>query len=153
MTKSITESVQAFGPLYDVTYQIVTENTGNVTLTNLTLEDDLAQFLAPATIHTAPVIAASGFTTGTANTNYDGVSDIQLLSGTPGLPVGDAGVVTLIVRIDTTNGGPAQPNTASSTSTEIQAPTESNPVPLNIGDEDGDGSPCLLYTSPSPRDS
>jgi len=152
VTKSVTDTVQAFGPLYDVTYQIVMENTGNVTLTNLTLEDDLAQFLVPATIHTAPVAAASGFTTGTANTDYDGTSDIELLSGTPELPVGDAGVVTIVVRIDTTNGSPAQPNTATSTSSEIQAPTESNPVPLNIGDEDGDGSPDNFESNSEDRD-
>jgi len=38
VTKSITQTVQAFGPLYDVTYQIIMENTGNVTLTNLVME-------------------------------------------------------------------------------------------------------------------
>ena len=108
--------------------------------------------MAPATIHTAPVTAASGFTTGTANTNYDGASDIELLSGTPELPVGDAGVVTIVVRIDTTNGSPVQPNTATSTSSEIQAPTESNPVPLNIGDEDGDGSPDNFESNSEDRD-
>jgi len=165
VSKSITDTLQVGGPIYDITYQITLENTGNVTLTNVQLQDDLAQFLAPATIFETPVVNISGFTNGAVNADYDGASQIDMLSGSPSLPVGDIGIATIIVRIDTTNGGPAQGNTAFGSSDVLDAPVPSNdpnvtpgtqddinPTPLLIVDTDGDGSPDNFESSTADRD-
>jgi len=165
VTKSITETLQVGGPIYDVTYQIMIENTGNVTLTNLQLEDDLASFLAPAVIYDTPVVTVSGISGSSANNSYDGVGDITLLSGTPSLAVNEAGLVTIIVRIDTTTGGPAQGNTAFGSSNELGEPVPSNdpsvtpgsdddinPTPLSIIDTDGDGAPDNFESITDDRD-
>jgi len=163
--KSITDTLQVGGPIYDITYQITMENTGNVTLTNVQLQDDLAQFLAPATIFETPVVNVSGFTNGSANSSYNGESDINMLTGSPSLPVGDIGVATILVRIDTTNGGPVQGNTAFGSSDVLGATVPSNdpsvtpnagddinPTPLSIIDTDGDGSPDNFESATADRD-
>jgi len=165
VTKSVSDIQQVGGPIYDVTYQIVMENTGNVSLTDVQLEDNLTAALTPAEIYAAPTANISGFTGGSVNTGYDGVSDILLLSGSPELPVGDAAIVTIIVRIDTTNGGPAQGNTAVGSSPELPADVPSNdpnvtpdaaddtnPTPLSIIDTDGDGAPDNFESLTEDRD-
>jgi uncharacterized repeat protein (TIGR01451 family) len=165
VTKSVSDITQVAGPIYDVTYQILMENTGNVTLTDLQLQDNLATALAPSTIYTTPVAQISGFTGGTVNANYDGAADINLLSGDPQLPVGDTAIVTIIVRIDTTEGGPLQGNTAVGQSPTLSADVPSNdpsvtpdaqddinPTPLTIIDTDGDGVPDNLESLTEDRD-
>ena len=151
ITKAATESVQAFGPLHDVTYVINVENTGNVTLNNFQVSDDLQTALAPSTLFTTPIVSVSGINGATANTAYDGINNIDLLSGSPVLNVGDSGVITITTRIDTINGGPAQPNTASASSTELGI-TPSNPASIIIEDLDGDGSPDNLESCTQDRD-
>ena len=165
VTKSVSDLIQVGGPIYDVTYQIVMENTGNVTLTDLQLQDNLETALAPAVIYTAPVSQISGFTGGAVNGDYDGSTDINLLSGNPELPVGDAAIVTIIVRIDTTEGGPVAGNTAIGQSADLPADVPSNdptvtpgvevdinPTPLSIIDTDGDGSPDNFESPTNDRD-
>ena len=154
LTKAVIETVQVGGPIYDITYQITAENSGNVTVTDLQIVDDLASFLAPAVIYDTPVVAISNFTGATANSGYDGAGDIDLLSGTPSLPVNETGIITIMVRIDTTNGGPATGNTAIASSPVLPQDVPSNdpsvtpsddgdtnPTPLVINDTDGDGVP------------
>lgn len=165
VNKSIADTLQVGGPIYDITYQITMENAGNVTLTNVQLQDDLAQFLAPATVFNTPVVNISGFTGGAVNASYDGSGDINMLSGTSSLPVGDIGVATILVRIDTTNGGPTQGNTAFGISDVLAAPVASNdpnvtpdasddiqPTPLSIIDTDRDGSPDNFESVSQDRD-
>ncbi|MEP3889063.1 MAG: hypothetical protein ABJN69_01275 [Hellea sp.] len=165
VTKSVSEILQVGGPIYDVTYQIVMENSGNVTLTELQLQDDLVAALTPSTVYTSPVAQISGFTGGTVNGDYDGVSDINLLSGDPQLAVGEAGIVTIIVRIDTTEGGPAAGNTAIGQSPDLPEDVPSNdptitpdtegdinPTPVFIIDTDGDGVPDNLESPTEDRD-
>jgi uncharacterized repeat protein (TIGR01451 family) len=165
VTKAVAELIQVGGPIYDVTYEILMENTGNVTLTSLQLQDDLAAALAPAVIYAAPTVSISGFTDGSVNQGYDGSADINILSGQPQLPVGEAGSVTINVRIDTTASGPAQGNTAIGQSSDLDFDVPSNdptitpdtqedvnPTPLTIIDTDGDGSADNLESLTADRD-
>lgn len=105
------------GPdLYMVTFTIEVTNTGNVTQTDMQVEDNLTTFVAPATLPTAtnpPVVRVSGFATATPNAAYDGVGDINLLSGTPELAPGQSGTIEIDVFYDVSTGSPDNPNTAT----------------------------------------
>jgi uncharacterized repeat protein (TIGR01451 family) len=94
--------------LFEVTFDMTVSNDGNTTLTNLIVEDDLAAFVAPATLDTvnAPVVA--GFDVGTANPGYDGVSDVQLVTDGAELAPGSVGTISLTVRYNTATGSPGE---------------------------------------------
>ena len=165
VTKAVIDTVQVGGPIFDVTYQIVMTNEGNTTLNNVLLEDDLATALAPATLYATPATQITGFTNGTMNASYDGAGDIDILEAGTSLPVGDAGIVTIIARIDITTGGPAAGNTAYGNADELteNVPSndpaitpdngdDTNPTPLSLIDTDGDGSPDNFESSTEDRD-
>ena len=59
VTKTTAASRQLFGPIFEVEYAIDLQNSGNVTLTNVQLEDDLAEAFAPATVFGTPVVDSS----------------------------------------------------------------------------------------------
>ena len=162
VTKTTTNTRQLFGPIFEVTYDLSLENTGNVTLTNVQLEDDLAASFAPATMFGSPVIEANGVT---ANGNYDGVTITDLLAGLDRLNVGEVANLTLTAQLDITNGGPAQGNTAYGTAAELSQPVPSddfvvtpdsnddtNPAPLVLTDADGDGAPDQFESPTADRD-
>ena len=162
VTKTTTNTRQLFGPIYEVTYDLTLENTGNVTLTNVQLEDDLAASFAPATLFGTPVVSS---TDATANNNYDGATITDLLTGTDTLAVGETAALTLVAQLDTTNGGPAQGNTAFGSSPQLTEPVPSddfavtpdqpgdtNPAPVTIIDTDGDGSPDNFESATLDRD-
>jgi len=109
VTKTTLSNRQLFGPIFEVEYALNLENTGNVTLTNVQLDDDLAEAFAPATVVGTPVIESSDLSLAD---DYDGVSLIDLLTGTDSLSVGANGQVNLTARLDISNGGPAQGNSA-----------------------------------------
>ncbi|NNE58302.1 MAG: DUF11 domain-containing protein [Hellea sp.] len=140
INKSVAGMVQAFGPLFDLTYEIEVENTGNVTLTDFQVSDDLATLLAPSTMVNTPIVSVSGIQGASSNAGYNGLTDVDLLSGTPTLDVGDSGIITIAVRIDTTEGGPAQANTAYSNASQFVEPTPSNPASIDPEDKDKDGA-------------
>ncbi|MGB0907990.1 MAG: DUF7507 domain-containing protein [Maricaulaceae bacterium] len=165
VTKAVASLMQVGGPIYDVTYDIVMTNTGDMTLTGLQLEDNLALHLAPTTIYSTPSVTMSGFTGGTVNTNYDGAADIETLTGGPSLAVGEEGIVSISVRIDTTEGGPAQGNTAIGNSPDLPDPVPSddpeitpedeediNPTPTDVTDTDKDGVADANETKTEDRD-
>ena len=116
---------------FAVTYQLVVENTGNVDLASLSLQDDLATQYGAAFVSagslsliTAPADAASNVVIDTVSWNGGAASEMIDQSASTSLAVGDSYVVQFIVEVD--------PD-ASGTS--------------------GSLNNCLLYTSPSPRDS
>ncbi|RZV44458.1 MAG: DUF11 domain-containing protein, partial [Acidimicrobiales bacterium] len=165
LTKTIVDSIQVGGPIYDVIYQITATNSGNVSLTDVQIQDDLATILEPSVIYETPTAAISGFTGGAVNVYFDGSNNLDLLTGSPSLPVGDMGVITLSVRIDTTNGGPALGNTAIGSSPELpddipsndpsmtpDDDADTNPTLFSIADMDGDGAPDNLESLTGDRD-
>jgi len=162
VTKTTLSNRQLFGPIFEVEYALNLENTGNVTLTDLQLDDDLAEAFAPATVVGTPVIESSDLSLAD---NYDGVSLIDLLTGTDSLSVGANAQVNLTARLDITNGGPAQGNSAFARSSELTSripsddpnvtPTtqdDVNPAPLSLIDTDGDGSPDSFESRATDRD-
>ncbi len=123
VTTKVANTPTRVGPeALEVTFTMTLENTGNVTQTELVLEDDLAAFVAPATLTevSAPVI--SGFSSGTVHAGYNGTSDIQLTSDDTSLAPGALGTIELTVVYDQTNGQPENPNMFNATSARISAP-------------------------------
>jgi|GEM_PF-545931 len=162
--KTVESRVQVGGPVYDVTYEIALINTGNVVLTDLALDDDLATHLAPATLFATPELSVVGLDESVLNAAYDGETNIGVLQAAT-LPAGESATVSILARIDTTNGGPALGNTAIATSSDLPAPvasdapvvtpgepTDVNPTPLIIVDTDGDGSPDDFESATEDRD-
>jgi uncharacterized repeat protein (TIGR01451 family) len=162
LTKTVAQTVQVAGPIFDVTYTLDLLNDGNVTLTDLSLTDDLEATLAPAVIFKTPEVSADAVT---PNPAFDGVDIIELLGGTDTLAVGESATVTILVRIDTTVAGPAQGNTAYAGSPELPGPVMSddptvtpdtpsdvNPTPLALLDTDGDGAPDGFESGTEDRD-
>jgi len=160
--KSTVDVRQLFGPIFEVEYAMELENTGNTTLTNVQLDDDLVGAFAPATITGTPTATSTDLT---VNSSYDGASIIALLMGTDSLNVGETKALNVIAQLDITNGGPVQGNTAYGNAGELSSPVPSddanvtpdssddtNPAPLSIIDTDGDGSPDNYENANTDRD-
>ncbi|MDA8869880.1 hypothetical protein N9H93_00640 [Rhizobiaceae bacterium] len=154
LTKSLDANVQQFPYTFEAGYTLTLTNDGNVTATGVTLADDLSAALAPATLLSARVVSAGGFTTGgTASETYDGSSDTATITGETTLAPGATATVVLSARLNTLSGSPARGNVATAGSLELPAsvpsndPTvtpadvdDTNPTPLSIIDSDGDGA-------------
>nr|WP_039019865.1 DUF11 domain-containing protein [Halocynthiibacter namhaensis] len=121
---------------FEVTFTMTLENAGNVTQKELVLEDDLAAFIAPATLVEVSAPVATGFSTGSANSAYDGTSDILLTSADTVLAPGDMGTVELTIVYDVTAGQPANQNVFAAKSARIAAPTTALAPVIAIGDPD-----------------
>jgi len=81
-----------------MTYSIQVLNTGNVTLSNIQVTDDLtATFPPPATFSIVSLLSG----TFSVNAGFNGNTDINLLTGTNTLAPAASGVITLVVQVDT----------------------------------------------------
>lgn len=147
VVKTATDPVILFPTVQRVTFTIDVTNSGNVTQTGIQVTDDLAAFLAPATLLNAtyPVATtATGFTTGSANAAYDGAAVTNLLAGNPTLLPGASGQITITLTYSTASGAPGADNIANVTSDQLTTPVPSNPVTVPGSDGDGDGVPDSL---------
>jgi len=94
--KSAGEVVNNGDDTFSVPITITVTNTGNEALSSLQLEDDLDIFGAGRLIAVDDLTSA----TLTVNPNYDGLTDLNLLTGTDNLPVAASATVTFTVRFD-----------------------------------------------------
>ena len=123
--------------VYEVTFDMSVTNTGNVTQTEMVIEDDLTAFLAPSAVLIAvdaPVDA--GFDAGSANAGYDGLIDVALMSGDTALAPGSTGSITLTLRYNTAAGFPEGTNTLSVTSARISVPVTATATAIIGADPD-----------------
>ena len=141
MTKSVVTEAQLFPTVFQTTFALDVENTGNLTLTNLDITDDLTAFLAPATLLSGiyPVVTrVTGFTTATANPGYDGVGTISLLMAGDQMDPGEIGRIEIDVTYSTSSGHPAGTNLATANSPILPAPVTATAMTTGL-DSDGDG--------------
>ncbi|MBK9106237.1 MAG: HYR domain-containing protein [Saprospiraceae bacterium] len=113
-----------------VTYEFNIRNYGNVSVSGLQATDDL-ELTFPATCQVSVLsISSDDFT---ENINYNGVSNINLLTGIDNLPVAGTGSIVIVVNVDNcgVNEGPFN-NTAQVTAV--------SPTGLAITDDSQDGS-------------
>lgn len=137
------------GPLlpdgtFDVTFALETTNTGNVTLNNLTLVDDLATQYGTGvvvSVVTQPSVSAgpsdpASVSPGAPTTPYTGGA--TSLIGTGGsLAAGDSYAVTFTVKLDATTAPSQLTNTANTGGTPPA--TDTNPTPASITDNSENG--------------
>jgi uncharacterized repeat protein (TIGR01451 family) len=114
---------------YDLSYTVVVENMGNVTLSNLQITDDLASTFA----------AASGFqvnsvtsATLTINGVFNGDSDINLLQGSDELSVGES--ASVVINLTVTPGAFLGPYL------NIAVGNADSPLGENVTDDSQDGN-------------
>ena len=133
------DPVDQFDGSFGLTFEVVVENTGDVTLSQVQVEDDLAAVFAGA--ESFEVVGVSSADLG-VNPAFDGVSDIALLDGAGTLAVGERATVTIDVIVFT--GGETGPfenqATASGTSPGAIAVTDLSQDGADV-DPDGDGDP------------
>ena len=150
---------------YEVTYQVVIENTGTVDLANLTLGEDLATQFGAAYVNagglsvvTAPTDPSSSVTLDSTNWNGDTNTEIVNTATPSLLAVGDSFVFQFVAEIDPAQATGVLENTVTATGAAVDQNgnplTDSTGAPITaIDDSDSGAEPsCLLYTSPSPRD-
>jgi LPXTG-site transpeptidase (sortase) family protein len=89
---------------WDVTYEILIENYGNVDLSGLQVTDDLAAAFPLPTAFIVQSLSSADFVEDWPG--YDGSTNINLLAGTDTLAVGDSGTITLVVRVVPASAGP-----------------------------------------------
>ena len=156
------------------------ENTGNVDLTSLSLIEDIASQFSAAYVDAGNLTLVSGTTDPLSsiqlNNGFDGNSSTDFLdsSGTNRLQVGDSFTVTFDVEIDSRQTNGILVNQVTGVGNAVDANgnliTDSNGNVLTASDFSDSGTltgstnpgqpgdtgsaddPCLLYTSPSPRD-
>ncbi len=121
VTKSLSGLIFDSPQLLQMTYNILVENTGDVALYNLQVTDDLASTFATATSYTVVSVLPGPFI---VNANFDGDSDINLLTGTDTLDSGNSGTITLVVLVDTGGKAETYRNTAEATG----EPPDNDPV-------------------------
>jgi LPXTG-site transpeptidase (sortase) family protein len=130
VAKAVSKVERVSAGTYDVTFQVLARNYGNVTLHNVLLTDDLvAAFPLPTTFtvqslsSTNPSLLLNVDAGGAPI--YNGSTDLNLLKPGNGLNVGASFTLTLVVRVIPTSNGPYS-NTVWATATG----PDPNPDPL-----------------------
>lgn len=130
--------------VWDVTFEILVRNYGNVTLSSVQVTDDLAAVFPPESPFTVQSLTSDDFT---VNSAYDGQTDLNLLDGTDSLAFGEQGIITLVVRVTPANGGPFTNTAAVSAISPSESPVTddshngANPDPDNDGDPTDNNDP------------
>ena len=124
---------------HSLTYTILVENTGDVSLNSVQVAEDLSATFAGAT-----AISVDSVTSGTfaVNGSYDGSTDTNLLAGTDSLSAGASGTITLTITVTPgSNLGPYNNTaTAGGTSPAGTTVTDDSQDGTDV-DPDGDGTP------------
>ena len=97
-TLNVGSPVDLGGGNYQVTFDLEVENTGNVTLHDVQVTDDLVAMVNRPHANYATFSGASvssGDSLLSPNPSFDGSSDINLLTGTDMLPVGQIAVISV----------------------------------------------------------
>ncbi|MBN2258741.1 MAG: sortase, partial [Anaerolineaceae bacterium] len=96
--------VEVFAGTWDVTYEILVRNYGNVALSNIQVTDDLSATFPLPTTYDVQSVSSADFTVNWAG--YNGRTNINLLTGVDNLDVGANGTITMLVRVIPTESGP-----------------------------------------------
>jgi hypothetical protein len=113
IAKQVVGTPLPVGENFEVTYQVVVENTGTVDLANISLLEDLSGQYGSALISAGSAAVVSPATaTGssfTANSAFDGNADTQLAAAGSTLAIGDSVTIEFKVVVDLAAAGAANP--------------------------------------------
>ncbi|WP_073141131.1 DUF7507 domain-containing protein [Litoreibacter ascidiaceicola] len=153
--KTASQPVPLFPMIYQVTFTLTVENTGNVTQEGYQIADDLSAFEGSAEVlRDAPFglsVRTSGFTNAAVNPSFDGAGDTATLSGDPTLAPGETGTVEIDVVYSTEGAGVPADNVANLTSGLLPSPQNAT-ASVAVTDSDGDGVPDSLESATADRD-
>lgn len=107
VAKQVTSVSQVNAAVYEVVYEILVQNYGNVTLNDIQVTDDLTATFGTSSFSVEDLTS----TDFTVNPAYNGDADQSLLAGTDSLDVDSSGKITLTVRVEPVSTGPFE-NTA-----------------------------------------
>ena len=146
-TKTATVPTRLSATEIGVGFTMTVTNTGNVTQTNIAMADDLAAFLNPATLLSTTVPTASGFDgTGSGNPDFNGTTEIDLLTTGLDLPPGATGEVSIEIVFDITDGVPENDNTVIVNSDQLVAELNASIGILVDGGTLTDETPAISAT-------
>ncbi|KAB8141593.1 DUF11 domain-containing protein [Chloroflexia bacterium SDU3-3] len=141
VAKRVLSNIDNNDGTFDVTYEVLVRNLGNVALQQVQLSDNLATTFAGAqafqvvSAPSSPTLATQGAYTGSA-------PNINLLQGTDTLAVGASGTVQLTVRVTPgTLAGPYNNQVTASGTTSGGTPTTDLSQNGNTPDPNGNGDP------------
>ena len=138
IAKQMVSSTKVSAGVYDVTFNMLVENYGNVDLSDLQVTDDLAAVFTLPTTFTVQSVSSADFK---VNSAYNGGSDINLLQGTDTLVIGGKGSLQLVVRVVPTGIGPFNNAAIASGVPPVGDPLVDNSQDGVDPDQDGDGNP------------
>lgn len=155
--KSTIDTMSVFPTIYDMTYEIKVANTGNVTQTNILVQDVLAENLGAATLYgagrpsgRAPFVTVTGQSAGGVNASYDGITNTNLVAAGTSLAPSATLTITIVARIYTgpQNGSsgfnmPSGDNKVTVTSDQTTTPMEATSF-HGLLDTDNDGAPDIF---------
>ncbi len=140
LAKAVTSGPTHIGSgVYSLTFTFVLENTGDVDLTGVQVDDDLASVFAAADAFSVTSISSTDLT---VNSGFDGDADQDLLVGSDTLTPGQVASIEVVVSITPgSERGPYQ-NTAeaSGTSPASAVVTDASQDGADV-DPDNDGDP------------
>ena len=129
IAKRVIGSPSLVGPgTWDVTFEMLVHNFGNVTLNNIQVTDNLDTTFTGTTTFTVQSVTSTDFAVNWPG--YDGSTNLNLLAGTDSLAYSEEGKLTVVVRVVPTEDGPF-----NNTAIAIGTPPTGQPVT----DESQDG--------------
>lgn len=129
VAKRVTSVASSAPREYRVTYEITVENLGDAPLNNIRVTDNLSSTFATARSFVVNSVSAAGLTT---NPAYDGVDDIDLLSGPDSLAADQQTTIELEVTVTLSRVSGFFLNTAVASAT--------GPNNLAVSDQSTDGA-------------
>jgi hypothetical protein len=132
--------VNNFNGTYSIQFTLLIENMGNVTLSNIQVDDDLHSVFFDAASFTIDNVSYS--TNLTPNPVYDGSTDTNLLSGTDQLDVNESGSIVIDMTITPgVNLGPYFNTAVASGESPLNEPVADTSQDGTETDPDMDGNP------------
>ncbi len=156
VAKNVVSLVDAGGGNFTVTYTILARNLGDAPLRNLQLTENLSTTFGstPFTVNRVSSPSANL----APNSNFNGVNDINLLSGTDELAVGETKTLELVVTFTPGNNIRTYENQVEGTATSPtgtpirdQSTNGTTPDPDNDGNPTNNNIPTPVEPSTQPR--
>ncbi len=138
LAKQAASVVEVSTGTYDIRYNFVVRNYGNVALSNLQVSDNLALTFPPPASFTVRSLTSLDFS---IDPTYDGSGNNNLLLGTDTLAIGGSGTITLVVRVVPTNSGPYNNSAVATGNEPDDDPVTDISQNGNNPDSDSDGDP------------